>query len=548
MKKFVGFTGGILLFITRSGGFLVAIPNRIILGLLHFVWPRQARRRYRTVLLAVFLLTILAANFDYPKYWDKFANFTNTKLDTIDMPENMRKLDRWYILKRADDILNIPRFPTVPFSLGLDLQGGLDLIYLADLSDVEPKNYEDAMQGLRDVIERRVNLFGVREPQVFTQKVAGDYRLVVELAGIRDFNKAIEIIGQTPFLEFRELRASEDQKRILKEFFADLEGGEEVKGEQLEKVCDNPNPQFLGLIAQAGKEDPCFMAIAPTALTGQYLKNASLKFDVNTNQPTVALALDETGASIFEEVTARNVSKPLAIYLDGILINWPRVQEKISGGNAQITGFNIEGAKTIARSLNAGALPVPIGLISQQSIGASLGEESIQESLRAGIIGLVAVAIFMITLYKLSGFLSVLALLIYLVLLLALFKIMAVTLTLPGIAGIILSLGMAVDANVLVSERLREEFSRNKGKGGEFLYMINNAYERAWPSIRDGNFSTLLTCTILFWFSTSFIKGFALTLGLGITISMFSAMVITRYMMRLLGEGRLSRHPWLWNR
>ncbi len=546
------FAGGISGFIAGIGAFLTSLPNRMVLGIWHIVWPKQSRRRYRTALLAVFLLAIIAANFDYPKYWNKFADWANPKLDVIDMPESVRKLDQWYILKRADDILNVPRFSGMPFSLGLDLQGGLHLIYRADLSDILPKDYDEAMQGLRDVIERRVNIFGVREPQVFTQKVGGDHRLVVELAGVRDFNKAIEVIGQTPFLEFRELRSKDEQKRIFREFFDALENAQEVKDEQLEEACDNPNPDLLFLFAQTGKDDPCFMSITPTSLTGKYLKKSGLQFDPNTNQPVVALELDSEGAAIFEDVTGRNVDKPLAIYMDGVLINWPRVQEKISGGSAQITGFNVEGAKTIARNLSAGALPVPITLIAQQQIGASLGEESLQASFRAGIIGFIAVILFMIILYKVSGILAATALFIYIVLNLAIFKMMPVTLTLPGIAGIILSIGMAVDANILVFERLREELGGNKEQAisdkQDFLFALHRAFERAWLSIRDGNLTTLLTGFILFWFSTSFVKGFALTLNIGVITSMFSAMIVTKYLMRLVGEGRLGKIKWLWVR
>ena len=239
------------------------------------------------------------------------------------------------------------------------------------------------------------------------------------------------------------------------------------------------------------------------------------------------------------------------------MISAPRVQQEISGGQAQITGFSIEGAKILARNLNAGALPVPISLISHQSIGASLGEESLQKSLKAGIVGLIAIVLFMLVLYKLSGVIGVIALAIYLVLLLAIFKIIPVTLTLPGIAGLILSLGMAVDANVLVFERLREEMLKSDSKDGEpgkdgdgrnFLLILNRAYSRAWPSIRDGNVSTLLTCLILFWFSTSFIKGFALTLGIGILVSMFSVMIVTKYLMRFAGEGRFGKKIALWIR
>lgn len=532
----------------RFFGILVLIPSKLISGTRYFIWPKQARRRYRTAIFAVFLFSFLAFNFDYPKLWNSFADWYNPKLNGIDLPESVRRLDKWYIFKKADDVFNVPRFADIPFSKGLDLEGGIHLIYEADLSQVESGNHEEAMGGLRDVIERRVNLFGVREPNVLVEKGGYGYRLVVELAGITDFSKAIGLIGETPFLEFKEERPYNEKIRILRKTITD-----EVKFQDAEllSICANVNPQLINTIMQSQGEDPCFKSASPP-LTGKYLKNASLQFDPNTNQPVVSLDLDDTGAKIFEDVTGRNVSKPIAIYLDNILINWPRVQEKISGGKAQITGFDIEGAKVLSRNLSAGALPVPITLISQQSIGASLGEESLRSSLRAGVVGSIAVALFMIILYKVSGLLAVMALFIYVVLSLAIFKLMPVTLTLPGIAGIILSMGMAVDANVLVFERLREELGNQKegrvSDKQEFLLALNRAYSRAWLSIRDGNVTTLLTGLILFWFSTSFIKGFALTLNIGVLISMFSAMVVTRYLMRLVGEGRLGKKTWVWIR
>lgn len=522
---------------------MVFIPSRAFGFLKFFIWPKESRRRYRTAIFAVFLVALLAANLDSPKYWNGFADWINPKLDAVDMPEPIRRLDKWEVLKKADDIIALPHFWNLPFSQGLDLQGGIHLIYKADLSNITHQDHGDAMNGLRDVIERRVNLFGVREPKVLVQEASGEYRLLVELAGITDFNEAIQLIGQTPYLEFKEERPKDEQKRLLREVLDEDQEG--VTDAQLEGICSTINPQFLLIIQESGKEDPCFKV---TGLTGQYLKEASVQFDPNTNQPTISLQLDDEGSKLFEQITARNVDKPLAIYLDKVLRSAPRVQEKIVGGKAQITGFDIKQAKQIARDLNAGALPVPITLISQQSIGAALGEESLRESLRAGILGIIAVVAFMIILYRLSGLLAVISLAVYLSLLLAILKLVPVTLTLPGIAGLILSIGMAVDANVLVFERLREEFQRKKEDEEDFLFILNRAYGRAWNSIRDGNISTLLTCTILFWFSTSFIKGFALTLGIGVVVSMFSAMIVTRYLMRLVGEGRLRKKEWLWIR
>ena len=268
-----------------------------------------------------------------------------------------------------------------------------------------------------------------------------------------------------------------------------------------------------------------------------------MEFDQYTNQPQIGLRFNDEGTRMFEELTAAQTGRIIAIYLDNVPMSLPRVQEKISGGQAQITGeFTLEEAKNLVRNLNAGALPVPVKLISQQTIGATLGEDSLQRSLRGGMWGVLLVIAFMIILYRFSGVLSVIALAFYTVTLLVIFKALPVTLTLPGIAGIILSIGMAVDANILVFERLREELNK---EGVAFLHALERSYERAWPSVRDGHASTLLTCLILFWFSTGFVKGFALTLGIGVAMSMFSAMIITKHLMRLFAGTRLTRwHVW----
>ncbi|MBA7690317.1 Protein translocase subunit SecD [subsurface metagenome] len=344
------------------------------------------------------------------------------------------------------------------------------------------------MDGIRDVIERRVNLFGVAEPIVQINKVKDSYRLIVELPGVKDIHEAIAMIGETPYLEFKEERAEIDESL--------------------------PDPYFKS-----------------TQLTGRYLKKSQLVFDPTTNQPYVGLEFNKEGGEIFAELTRNNVGKTLAIYLDGAPISIPRVQEEITGGNAQISGdFTLDEAKQLAQRLNAGALPVPITLIGQQSIGASLGQDSLFTSLRAAIIGLIAVALFMIIYYRIPGILAVISLAVYAILVLAIFKLIPVTLTLAGMAGFILSVGMAVDANVLIFERVKEERKAGRDK----ISSINKGFKRAWPSIRDGNVSTLITAVILYWFGTSIIKGFALTLLVGILISMFTAIVLTRHLLKLI--------------
>ncbi len=450
----------------------------------------MSKKRIYLIVFFIFIVAFLAANLGYPRYFNQGIDFLNKKLN-----------------------LNLPYFWEVPFKLGLDLQGGTHLVYEVDLSNVEKKDYDSSLQGLRDVIERRVNLFGVQEPVVQTQTAGGHYRLIVELAGIKDPAQAIKMIGETPYLEFREQK--ENYQEIL---------------EKNKKVAETKEGEM---------EDP----FKPTPLTGKYLKKAELGFDQTTYKPMVLLQFNDEGAKIFEELTSKNVGKILAIYIDGIPISTPVVQEKISGGKAQITGnFTVNEAKALARNLNAGALPVPITLISQQSVGPTLGKISLEKSLKAGIFGFLAIILFMILFYRLPGIISSLVLGIYIALVLALFKLIPVTLTLAGVGGFILSIGMAIDANVLIFSRMREELREGK----EFNLAVKEGFNRAWPSIRDGNFTTLIVAAILFGFGSSFIKGFALTLSLGILISMLSAIVITKSFLQCFIDTKLEKIKCLW--
>ncbi len=406
-----------------------------------------------------------------------------------------------------------------PFKLGLDLQGGTHLLYQADLSNVEKKDYSSAMQGLRDVIERRINYFGVREPVVQVEEKS--QRLIVELAGVTDVNEAIKMIGQTPFLEFKEQRPQEETQKIL-------DKQKEIKDKTFEEAQKIPDWQLAC-------QDTYFQS---TQLTGKYLKKAEVTFDQTTYRPGISLEFNDEGAKIFEDLTKKNVGKPLAIYIDNALISAPTVKETISGGRAQITGdFTIDAAKELTRNLNAGALPVPIKLISQQTIGPTLGQDSLNKSLKAGMIGFLTVILFMIILYKFPGFLSSMALLIYIALNLAVFKAIPVTLTLAGIAGFILSIGMAVDANILIFARMKEELSQGKN----IPIAMEEGFRRAWPSIRDGNLTTLVVAGIMFWLGSGFVKGFALTLSIGVLLSMFSAIVITRDFMRIFVATKLEK-------
>jgi len=390
--------------------------------------------------------------------------------------------------------------PEIPYRLGLDLQGGTHLLYRADVSGIPSVDVAESMEGLRDVIERRVNAFGVSEPVVQIEESRGEQRLIVELAGVREISEAIRLIGETPFLEFRTERPAEERQAILD---AQATGGR------------------LG-------EDAYFIA---TELTGKYLKRADVQYGQTGIQVLVTLSFDEEGSLLFENLTEQNIGKQLAIYLDGLPISAPVVQQKITGGQAQISGnFTLEEARDLVRRLNSGALPVPITLVSQQSVEASLGQAELARSLNAGMYGLLAVALFMVFWYRLPGLMAVFALLIYTALLLVIFKLVPVTLTAAGVAGFILSIGMAVDANILIFERFREEMKAGRTLAGS----IEEGFGRAWASIRDSNMSSIITAFILYWFGTSLIKGFALTLGLGVVVSMFSAITITRTFFRAL--------------
>jgi len=396
----------------------------------------------------------------------------------------------------------LPSWFKKPYRLGLDLSGGTRLIYEADLSQVAEADRDSAMNGLRDVIERRVNLFGVSEPRVEVVQVGDSYRLNVELAGVKDINQAIQMIGETPYLEFREQRPQEETEKILEE-----------------QKNNNPEYQFI---------DPYFVPSQPL-LTGKYLKTARLDFDPRTYEPVVSLEFNDEGAKIFAELTKKNVGKVLAIYLDGQPISLPVVQEEITEGKAQITGkFTADEAKKLVENLNAGALPVPIKLISQQSIGALQGEFFLKLSIKAGVIGLIAVIIFMLVMYGKLGIFSSLALIIYTILNLVIFKLIPVTMSLSGIAGFILSIGMAVDANILIFERYREE----RKIGLENKRALFEGFKRAWPSIRDSNISTIITCLVLYNFTSSMVKGFALTLLIGVVTSMFTAITVTRSLLK----------------
>ncbi|MFA5755279.1 MAG: protein translocase subunit SecD [Candidatus Paceibacterota bacterium] len=459
-------------------------------------------------LILVIILAAVAGLFCYPNPYNNLVDNINSKYN-----------------------LSIWHFPQTDFKLGLDLKGGVHLEYEADLSQIEEGERDNVMEGLRDIIERRVNIYGVAEPVI---QIYGSDRLGVDLPGVESIDSAIEWIGATPLLEFAEEKSEEDIKKI-----------------------DDKRQEISGMTVEEMQEvEDWYLAFQSyytvTELTGRYLEKAALSFNDTTYAPVIELQFDDEGTQLFEEITERNVGKTLAIYLDGESIidigggvYAPQVEEKISGGKAVINGqTDIDTAKLIVQRLNQGSLPVPLGdPIVQKKVGPTLGSISLNNAVLAGIYGLIAIIIFLIIFYRLPGLMASLSLIIYCLILLALIKLIPVTLTLAGIGGIILSIGMAVDANILIFSRMKEELLQNK----DIPTSLEEAFSRAWASIRDGNFTTLIVAFILYFLGTSFIKAFAFTLILGILISIFSAMVISKLFLLFIGRSRLGKIKWLWS-
>ncbi len=663
------------------------------------------RSKLRTHIIAIIALIVLCLVFVLPGKINQGIDWVNAKAN-----------------------IGVPKLPAADFNLGLDLQGGAHLIYQADISTIKDSDRVDSVEGVRDVIERRVRGgLGVGEPVVQTTKVGKDYRVIVELPGIKDTNKAIKMIGETPTLEFKEEskeparaltsvetkemndfnnKAKDKAQKALDEIkkgsdFASVvknftEDGETIKNNSgsLGYIDDSVYPEIYNwaskakdgeiskdlvksttgynvlkraaikdsgievkashiLICYAGaqrcdaaiyktkeeakkkieeikkevtvknfvtlakkystepsaaqtggelgwfskgqmvvefenaafsiatgtisnvvetsfgyhiilKEDqrskkeyqvarvftatksatdivPASEQWKSTGLSGKQLKRAEVTQDNQTGQVQVSLNFDAEGTKLFADITTKNKGKLVAIFLDGQSISIPRVNEAILSGQAVISGgFTISEAQLLARRLNSGALPVAIKLISQQTVDATLGADSLQKSSYAALIGLLLVILFMIIYYRLPGVISALALGIYAVLSLAIFKLAGVTLTLSGIAGFILSLGMAVDANVLIFERLKEELQAKRN----LRPAIEDAFVRAWPSIRDGNITTLLSCVFLIWFGSGFVQGFAVTLAIGVLASMFTAIIISKAIIRLISYWTKEEGNW----
>ena len=516
-------------------------------------------------------------------------------------------------------LVDLSKLPTwVPFSswfskhkihLGLDLQGGTQLIYQTDTKDIPVNERSNSIEGARDVIEKRVNVFGVSEPIIQTAKIGDEWKIIVELPGIKNVEEAVSMIGETPTLEFKEQAPAKELTAADIKAINDYNQKAKIKAEEVLKKTLQFNTDFASLAKEYSEdpgskdksgdlgwfghgamvkefEDVAFSLKkgeitkklvkteygyhiikkiderenangeqeilvshilirvtseeevkggaeqwAYTGLTGKHLKTTKLEFDPTTNEPIVNIEFDEEGTKLFASLTKKNINKPLAIFLDGLPISTPIVQEEIPSGKAVITGkFTVQEAKDLVMRLRSGALPVPIKLVAQQNIGPSLGKSFLQKSIVAGIIGFFLVSLFMIIFYGGFGWVAAGALIIYLLLNIMLFKLIPVTLTLAGIAGFIISVGMAVDANVLVFERIKDE--KRAGKKG--MTAIEEGFRHAWSAIRDGNITTLISCFILYWFGTGLIRGFGLVLGIGVLVSMFTALVVSRTIIRLV--------------
>jgi len=393
--------------------------------------------------------------------------------------------------------------------LGLDLKGGSQLLYQADLSKKDPAVTDaEAMASVIDKIQRRVDQYGVAEPVI--QKLGTD-RILVQLPGVKDIDEALKLIGQVAELNFRE---------------------------QVVDASGNTTWVIAKAVGSSGQEEE---------LTGKYLKpNATVELDTQTNRPVIAFEWDAKGAVLFKQITTRNLNKPLGIFLDNELISAPTVEAVIEAeGVITSQTWTLQEARTLAIQLNSGALELPLTIIDQRDVDASLGADSVRKSMLAAAIGVILLSIFILLYYRLLGLLACCSLGIYGVLLLAIFNLFSsyITLTLPGVAGFVVSFGMAVDANVLIFERIKEELRGGRSLGAA----VEAGFSRAWPAIRDSNITTFIACIVLFWLGGTFgayrVRGFALILSIGVALSMFTAITVTRTFLRLIISSRLVNNP-----
>lgn len=445
----------------------------------------------RVFIILIFIAAAILLIFDLPSKID----FGSVKLPFVEKEKKIAD----FVFDPSNinvSLGNISIQKDISYRLGLDLQGGTQLTYKIVMDDVAKGEELDAFESARDVIERRINFLGVSEPVIQTVKIGNEYRVIVDLPGMSNVTQAINLIGQTAQLTFWE-----------------------GDGTDIATESAQTDP-LLSILGQMVGSNPI-----PTDLTGKDLQKATVVFDSTSGQPQVQIQFTGEGAKKFGDITKRNLGNVVAIVLDNQIVSAPVVQSEIVNGTAVITGnFTTEESRNLSIALNAGALPAPLEVIAQKSVGPSLGIDSLNKSLFAAIIGLISIGFFMTYIYRREGIIACVALIIYTILVLFVFKLIPVTLTLAGIAGFILSIGMAVDANILIFERMKEELRRGKPRD----IALKNGFSRAWSSIRDSNVASIITSIILFYFGSGIVRGFALTLFIGIVISMFSAITITK--------------------
>ncbi|NQU16787.1 MAG: protein translocase subunit SecD [Candidatus Saganbacteria bacterium] len=406
----------------------------------------------------------------------------------------------------------------LPLTLGLDLQGGTRLVFEGKESP-KVKVSDDAMSGVVLVIRNRIDALGVAEPLV--QRKGRD-QIIVELPGVKDPDRAIKLIGDTALLEFIEAEWAPKGAQNLS-----ADKVKEFYGKDARMVTYSPEKTEMSRTVS--------IILKKTALTGADLKTVSPKLDEYGN-PSIYFELNPEGAKVFAELTSRHIEKPIAILLDGKVISAPNVKNPITEGEGVISGdFSANEVKDMIIKLKAGSLPLPIEMIETRIVGPTLGKDSIERSFVAGIVGFSIIMVFMIMYYRLPGFMADIALIIYVLVTVAILSIFRATLTLPGIAGFLLSIGMAVDANIIIFERLKEEMRSGKS----IRISIESAFERAFSAILDANVTTLIAASTLIFIGTGTIRGFAVTLSVGILVSMFTAIVLTRMLLNMLVDGKV---------
>ncbi len=460
-------------------------------------------RKTLTTFVAIIIVTVIAALISLPP--------------SLPIQFNVFGKNIHFNLQRPSLLFSIAGKPMsleLPLKQGLDIQGGMQVVLRADMSKIAEVDRQTALESAKEVIARRVDLYGVNEPNIQTSTFGNEYRLIVELAGVEDTSQALQLVGQTAQLDFRL---------------------ESTPAAQL-----GPEATMSALAF--------FQNYRETGLTGQQLKRAQVQFDPQTNEPVIGLEFDGDGTKLFADLTTHGVGKALGIFIDGFPVALPRINTPILNGQAVMTGgFTLEDAKQLAIQLNAGALPVPIEVLEQRQVGASLGKDSVNSSVRAGLIGLGLVMLFMVLMYGVKGFLADLALVVYAILTVAVYKIFGVTVTVPGVAGLLLSIGMAVDSNILIFERMKEELR----VGRPFKQAMELGFGRAWNSIKDANVVTIMTALILinplnfgFLNTSGLVRGFGVTLLIGIVISLFTGIVVSRTLLRLfLAEPHVKEVP-----